>query len=376
MIPIEQLITPLSADDVFEKLLAGLETVGIPARSWRPGGVGRSILGVVAELGYQGSSMVTAAVRGTFLAYAEGPWLTAHASDVYGVERVAATFASGQVTLTNAGGAIHDIGADELVVRSSASGARFRVTQAFVLGASSSITVDVQAVDAGAASTVAPGDIDTLETPLERVTVSNGASIVGRDAESDDALRARASAARGTWSALGPRDAYYAAAFSARLGDESPTSISRVQVSNASSTGTVTVVCATPTGTPSTADLNAVRGEIEAKARPDSVTVNVLGAVAHPTAKTIRIWARGGTPSLIIANAQRALAEMIAAYPIGGIAKVDGGQGYLYDDAIAATVIRSSPEPFDVDFLVGGGDVPLAPHEVATNTTTFEVRLR
>lgn len=380
MVPIEVLIRSISADELFELFLDSLETVEIPARSWRKGGVARSILGVLAQKGSQGATALADLIGGMYLVFAKGVYLTAHAEDVYGVVRIDATFAAGEVTLTNTKGAVHTVGANECIVRSSNTGARYRVTEGFVLASGSeavptSITVDVQAIEAGAASSVAPAELDELETTLVGVAVMNEASIVGQDAESDDALRARCLASRGTWSPFGPRDAYEYAALSAKLPDGSPTGITRVAVSRYSSTGTVRIVCATATGTPTTAAIDAVKAEIERIARPDSVTADTLGAVPQATAHSIIVWSRGGTSALLLARAQKALAEMIAAYPIGGIPKTEGGVGYLYADRIAAAVIGSSPEIFDVDFVGGPVDLALGGDQVATNTTNFELRI-
>ncbi len=380
MIPIDVLIRRVSSDDIFEGLLTVLEKMKIPARSWREGGVARSILGALSEFGAMGAAIVRDNVAGGFLDFATGDYLTAHVEDVYGVKRIEATFATGPVTLTNTRSVSHNIGADELVIRSSNTGARYRVTEAFVLGPGSessptSITVQVQAIEPGSASSVAPGELDELETPLTGVTVTNPTSIIGRDAETDEQLRSRTRAKKGTWSPFGPRDAYEYAALSATLPDGTPTSITRVRVSRYSSVGEVRTVVATPNGTPSNDEIAAVREAIERWARPDSVTSIVEGAVQVPTSHSVIVWAQGGTESVIRSRAQAALADFYATYPIGGIAKTDNGHGYLYLDAIAATLIKSSPEVFDVDFI-GGADIPLAHNEVAVNTTTLEVRIR
>jgi phage-related baseplate assembly protein len=380
VIPIDVLVRPVTSDDIFEKALDMLEVVKIPARSWRDGGVAKSVVGILSEFGAIGVNVVASIVGGFFLAYATGDYLTAHAKDVYDTDRIAATFATGVVTLTNVRPLAHSIGANEMILRSSNTGARYRVTQAFTLDAGSTGTpetldVTVSAIEAGAASTVAPEELDELETTISGVSCANEASIVGRDAESDEALRKRCMMKKGAWSPFGPRDAYEYAALTALLVDGTPTSITRVRVSRYSSTGHVTIVCATPSGTPSVDELAAVRASVEAIARPDSVTVTVSGATPVATSHEITIWANGGTETIIKANAEKALTAFISAYPIGGLAKSDGGQGYLYADAIAAAVIGSSPEAFDVDFE-DGSDIELDDDEVATNTTTFVVRIR
>lgn len=373
-IPIEALVRPISSDDLFNLLLDSLEAIQIPARSWRSGSVARSILGVLAQAGAQGSTIVADCVAAGFLAYAHDIGLSAHAEDFYGVERIDATFATGKVTLTNGGGGIYTVAANELVVSSSNTSARFRVTDSFVLGANSAIDVNVMAIESGSDSSVAPAEIDQLETTLNKVTVFNATSLVGTDAETDDALRLRCLAKRGTWSPFGPRDAYVFAATSATLTGGLPTSITRVSVSRFSSIGKVIVVCATPTGAPSSDELAAVTAACNAMARPDTVTLEVDGASPVAVNKSITVWARGGSTTLLALEVQRGLTQLLSAYPIGGIAKSDGGQGYLYTDAIAAAVIDSDPQIFDVD-ISDETDIPLATNQVPTNSISLTVRI-
>ncbi len=382
MIPVEVLIRPVSADELLEKVLQALEDVDVPARSWRSGGVARSMLGVGVIFGAMGIKAVQGIVKGFFLAYGEGDNLTAHCQDVYDVERQPATFATAAasaqiVKITNTGGTPFTVGANETILKSSNVGARYVVTDAYVLPAGGYVWVSVRAIEAGSASSVAPAELDEFETPLSpRVTVTNVGSIVGRDEETDEQLRARCRAKKGAWSPFGPRDAYEYAALTATLIDGTPTSINRVRVSRFSSTGRVKIVCATPTGSPSVDELAAVVTACEKIARPDTVRLDVVGAVQVATTHTVTLWANGGTDTLIASAAQKALASFYATYPIGGIAKTDGGAGKLYLDAIAAVIIGSSAEAFDVDFAPGSADFTLADNEVATNTTTIEVRVR
>lgn len=371
-ITIEELVVAPTADEVFEKLLDACEAVQIPARKWRKGSVARTILTVVAVLMAQFMAVVAANVAAGFLTFAAGKYLTAHAKDVYDVDRIAATFATGQVTLTNSGGAIYAIGANELVVRSSITGARFKVTQAFVLNAGASVIVDVEAITSGSANTVAAGEVNELETTLAKVTVTNASAIIGFDEETDDELKARCKAQRGTWSVYGPRDAYEAAALGAKLAGGSPTNIRRVKVSKASSTGTVTVVCATPSGAPTGLEIAAAQLACETLAKPDTVTCNVVAATPIASAQALTLWAKGGTTATLLARATAAHAALIATYPIGGIAKTEGGTGYFYADRVASVLISSSPEFFDID---GAADIALTSTDVIVDASTFDLRI-
>lgn len=383
---INELIKTYTPTEVATYLEDLMEANDVPAKSWKKGSVARTMLGVVAQVGSQASVVVSGAVAGMFLLLGKGNFVIAKAKDDYDVDRIAATAATGFVTLTNTGGQVYTVGANECLVRSSVTKKVFRITQGFTLGAyATSAPLPVLAVEVGAASTVSAGEITEFETPLARVEVTNEAAIVGRDAETEAELVARCLAKRGTWSPNGPRDAYEYAALSATLVDGTPTNITRVRVSPSSSTGEVYVVCATPSGAPTSDELDAVKANCLRYAKTDTDKLFVLAAAQVATSHAVTIWARGGDAATILARAQAAVATLISTYPIGGIAKVEGEQGYLYLDAIAAEVIRSSIDEstgksygytiFDVDFAAGNADTALEVDEVATNTITFDVRI-
>jgi hypothetical protein len=155
-----------------------------------------------------------------------------------------------------------------------------------------------------------------------------------------------------------------------------PVNVNRFSITPSSSTGVVTVTIASPSGTPSVADIEGVENSIEAIARPDSVTKDVVAASTVALSRTLTVWAKrveGVSASDISTLVNTALVPAIAAYPIGGITKPPATQGYLYADFIAGTVIGAHSSIYDVDGV--GDDVPLAPDEVATLATTISVRI-
>ncbi|AKV03198.1 baseplate assembly protein, putative [Labilithrix luteola] len=376
MLPIEALINPPSSDAIYDKVAGVLETVKIPARSWRPGGVARSILGALCQVGAQGAALVSDITRGGFLSLGRGDYLASHVKDVYDEDKIGATFASGKLKLTNSGGAIYEREADTVIAKTM-SGARYRITQHFVLGSNTYEIVDAQAVTAGSGSTAAPGEINDLETPLAFVKVENESAFVGLDAESDDSLATRARAKKGTWSQLGPRSAYESAARSAKMSDGTSAGITRVEISPSGSP--VRVVCATASGTPTEEQLDAVRAGVEAQARPGGTSAVVTGATPVPTTHSITIWCRNAVADTVRARAESAMAAFIATYPIGGIRKEDGAQGYLWSDSIRGALLGDlrvtwGIAAYDLDFA-DDSDIPLAWDEIATNVTTFTVRV-
>ncbi len=78
--------------------------------------------------------------------------------------------------------------------------------------------------------------------------------------------------------------------------------------------------------------MTAVEDSIEAVARPDSVTANVVAAIERPLSSTLTVWAKrveGVSADEIKTFVEDALVAAIAIYPIGGIPKPPLTQGYL-----------------------------------------------
>ena len=377
MITIDDLLTARSEDDVMEDFLARLEASGVPARSWRKGGVARTMLRVVAAT-YSGfSSLIVQVTKSGFLETAEGGWLTLLARYVYGVERIPATFATGKLTLINAGGGLFNFGPREFRAISAISKKAFTNLAAFSLGPGATIVIDVEAVQAGTAGSAAPGSVTELETTLLRVTITNVASIVGSDEESDADLRQRCRDKLAALSMLGPRGAYAYAVRVAKRGDGSPVAVNRLSVSPSSSTGRVTVYVASPSGPPPLSDLDAIRASIEAIARPDTVTAQVLAATPVAFKSALTVWAKrtdGVSAGAIQTSVEKDLEDFVATYPIGGIAKPPfSNKGYLYAEGIAGTAKSAHASIYAIDGA--NADLPLKAGEVATLAASVVVRL-
>lgn len=376
MLSISDLFTTPTADEVFEKFLDELETLGVGARSWRQGGVARTMLRVVAG-SYAGfASVQRLAIRSMYLETAEAGWLTVLARNVYGVARVEATFATGQVTLTNPGGGIYNgVQARTIQVRNPGTGKVYTNVAGFSLGAGSSVTIDVEALEQGSASSAAPGAVSQMVTTLGSTTCTNASAIVGLDQESDAALRTACRNRLAAISVRGPRGAYAHAVRVAAVAGV-PVNVNRVQVSASSSVGAVNVYVASASGVPSSGELTAIAASIEDIARPDSVTANVYAATPVPVTRDLVVWARrvdGVDEAAIKAAVESALVAASATYPVGGIPKPPNTQGYLYADFLAGTAKGAHASIYDVDGA--GADIALAPGEVAVLSTTVAVRI-
>lgn len=208
------------------------------------------------------------------------------------------------------------------------------------------------------------------------VTVTNLGAVAGIDAETDAELRDACKAKLGSLSVRGPRGAYeYAVRVATRL-DGSPVNVNRLSVSSSSSTGIVNVYVASPSGAPLADDILRVGESIEAVARPEAVTVNVLAATSVAVVRDLTVWAKrldGVSADDIKAMVEQALLAELVTYPIGGYKKPPSDQGYLYGDFIAGVAKAAHASIFDIDG--SGADVALGPGEVADLESTVTVRL-
>ena len=374
-ITVTQLLTPITQAQFFATFQNALVTLGIPATQWRSGGVASTMLQALASTCASFSTLMTSALASMFLDYATGSWLVLLAYYVYGVNAIPATFASGFVTLTNSGGGVYTYAANTFTILNTTTKQTYVVTQPFTLGALSSLTVSVSATTSGSAGSAAPGQINALVTVALGVTVTNGLSVVGQDAQSDADLRATCRAALGGLSVRGPRNAYTWAVKTA-LNAGVPVNINRISVSSASSNGIVTVYCASPSGVPVAGDLTAAAANIEAAVRPNAVTAYTYAATPVTYGPTVTIYATaipGLTAAAVQAGAAAALAAQLSLYPIGGMAGGSvpfGYSGQVYASWVDGVIYGSNSAIFDIE---GSTNLPLHLGEVATDAISLVV---
>ena len=375
MIDLSDLTKPLTTDQVFEQLLDLIETLGVPARSWVQGRAMRVILRAVATMIALMSVLISDAVRATFLDTATGAWLDALAYYVYAVRRVPATFATGQVRFDNTGGGLYTKAVGEVRVYNPATKKSYTNSAAFTVSPlQAGVVVPVIATEAGSQSSSAPGTVSAIETTMLGVTVTNPLSVIGTDAERDQSLRQACRDKLATLSPNGPRDAYsYFTKRATRL-DGTLVDVNRVTVTRDSSYGRVVVYCASPSGAPAALDVTACYNSCRNNCVPDSVSLELYGAVNLTVPVNAQIWARrelGGTIDEIKAAATAALIELQRDYPIGGVRKVAAGA--LYADFVSAAIVKSHPAIFDVDGI--GPDISLSENQVVVFAPTFTVNI-
>jgi hypothetical protein len=369
-----ELVVPLTVEEVKASIYDALVASGVKTTSWKPGAVARTIIAGVAIVGAAFSRLQADIANGGYLDSSSGPWLVLLARHVYGVEKDLGSFATGIVEADNAGGGVYSGDAGDLIFTNSTTGKSYRNTASFSIGAAETdVEIAVQAVELGSDSTAAATEIDTLETPLVGVTVSNPTALVGTDPESDDALRLRCRESLGALSPNGPRDAYAFVAKGVLRDDGSSIGVTRVRtvpdgfgnvdVYVASGSGGVTGTVG-DLGT----DLGLVDDEIQRLVTPLGVTADVQTATALSIPLTYELWIRsdtGLTDTEINDLIEDAHTSSMAVQPIGGTLIEGESTGRIYKQAVETVLGRALPAGSLIDLGVTdpAGDVDVAADE-------------
>lgn len=378
---IDDLTTPLTREEVQAKIYDVIGILGTRTTSWKPGAIARTIITAASAVLASFSKLTALIARSGFLELAEGRWLALVAWYVYGVEKEYATFADGEVTLTNSGGGIYDLDPGDLILANPDTGKQYRNTSPLTIGALATVTIPIAAIEAGSASSSAPGAIVELVTPLLGVACTNALAVVGRDDETDPALRARCSEKLGALSPFGPWDAYSYAARNAVRGDASPIGVTRIRTTK-DGYGNVVTYVATASGAVTgvaddlTTDLGCVDDAIQRKAAPLAVTATVVSATPVPIDVSYRLWMYN-TSGLTLAQIETAialkLATFLAGQPVGGNV-ISGGPGTVYLDAMR-TAIAALPQVFHVEIVTPAADVLLSDADVPVLGTVTPVAI-
>ena len=373
MATLDELTTPLTSAEIRQSIYDAIEALGVNTTSWKPGAVTRTIIAGTSIVLAGFSQLQAQLARNGFLELSEGDWLTVVARQNYNVERQAATFAAGAVTFDNTGGGVFAPGIGDVIVLNSTTSKTYRNTEAFTLAAfETGVSVNVEALESGTASNASPGDIDTLETVLLGVTVTNPSAIVGTDEQTDESLIEEALAKTGTLSPNGPADAYRFVAVNATTDDGTSAGVTRVTV-DPDGNGDTLIFVANATGPLSgltgdtTMPFGAVEEAIETQVCPLGITCATVNATALLVPVTYEIWVRssiGLTVSQIETNIAAALSSFMSTQPIGGSRKV-AGPGFVFleqiEGVIAATV--GSAALIDLATTLPAGDTSVAVFE-------------
>lgn len=345
MFSFDDLTKPLTRQQVLESLYSVLGILGVDTTSWKPGAVLRTFFTGTAVVMAAFSRLIAYVARSGWVELAEGAWLTLAAWYIFRVQRQEATFATGQITLTNHGGGVFEIDPDELTFSSELTGKTYRNAEGFTLGPLETATIAIRATEAGASSSAPPGTITRMDTPLTGVECANERAVIGQDAETDPEVRRACYEKLGALSPNGPADAYSYVAKRATRADGTRIGVTRVRLVD-DGAGGVEVICATATGQvdgdhidPST-DLGAIQLALLQNAEP--VPVATVATSAEPQLESVEytIWVYDDV-ALSDAQLEQLIAARLTEYfgtlPIGGVF-IYPGPGKVYRSALQAVI--------------------------------------
>ena len=352
---ISDLFQAQSAADVKSTLLDVLTALGIPITSWQPLAVVRSIVAAVSQKIADLTAIQSQVIQGGFLDTAAlvtpegGPgWLDILAQYLFGIERAPATFAAGDVTIVNASGTTYTPNPKDIILSNPITGKTYRNATALTITAHATLTGALfEADEAGAASSSGPGTITNMVTPLSGCTVSNPASLLGSDPQTNADL---VSACHAKLSALafgGPEGAYdWFAKFQDYVG--TPIAglslpITRSATVTDPTTGKMVSYIANATGAPSGGDVTLVAANQQKFAVPQCVTLTTAAAATTtiPFTYTAYIKSAAYTSAQVAAAVATQLGKYFASLPIGGYTA--GAPNQVTVDALIAQVFLALP---------------------------------
>jgi uncharacterized phage protein gp47/JayE len=373
MFDIDQLLTKTTPEEVKATMFTYMTSLGLPVTAWQAFSPTRILVDAFSRLFATLQNIVVDIVRAGFRDHATNGGLTLLSEQMYDVERVPATFASGTdcLIISNSGGGIYHFDPGELTVKNSLTGKTYHNTTVIDVGAlQTGVVASLLADEIGAASNAAPGEITQLVTVALGLSATNVASVSGFDEETDEALRTRDLAKLQALSPNGAAGAYEYVALTPTL--NGGVAVNRVHVTPAPGNGTVRVVVAGPLGPVSAPDLATLQLAEDSLATPDTVLATV--ASANPVAQSynITVWSRRSFGFLspdIQAMVRTALVNYIRALPIGGINF--GAGGIIPWRAIIGAAENASPDngmttPIEQAILSVEADVALGVDDVAT----------
>lgn len=358
------------------------QMLGVPVTSWQTGDPTGSLYVFLSEvietLEIQASNYINS--RFLDLAAADPtlyPWLVVHAKDSYDYDATLATRAACTYTLRNAGGGLYPIEPGELTVKNSTTGKTYHNTTGGLLasGPGTTLTIDIEADEAGSESSAGAGDIDEMVVTLLEVTGSNDTAAIGLDAEPALSIVAGCRAKLGMLSPNGPRDAYVYVATRPEL--TGTTEVTKARSYGDSTTGRVSILVAGPSGAVSGPAVAMVQSAIEQWATPLTITPTVASADSSTIAITLSVWAYaswGVTAAEAETAIENALASWFAARPISGDIIPPAATGYVYRNMLEAVVKSTHPAIFKVAITSPAGDTSIPiDHLPVLGTVTWTV---
>lgn len=373
MFTLSQLFAKTTTEAVEKQMYDYMAAAGLTTTAWQAFSPTRVLVHVFAIVLAATINLVVDVIRGGFISTAEGDWLALTSKEVYNVDKIEATFATGTncLVLNNSGGGVYHFDPDQLVVKNTITGKTYRNTNVVDVGAlQTGVLVSLRADEIGTDSNATPGQITTMVTTALGVTCTNTGAVVGQSAEADQALRDRDLAKLASLSPNGAKGAYEYVAKTPTLNGN--VSVNRAKIPAPPGDGTLQVIVANPLGPVSSGDVALVQAGIDKYATPSTVTATVVSAVAAVQSYTVLVWLplkSGLTTADVTSMVRTALVNYINSLPIGGL-NIPPGNLIPWRALVGvvenASLNNGTTRPIAQAKLASEVDVVLASNAVAT----------
>lgn len=403
--PLQELITPLTPEQVRSTYYRIFAKIGINVTSWKVGNPIRTMVAAVSTWQSSFTYWASNAIRAKFLRLSKGDWLTSVAHFDYGTDRNSATFAEGPVMVRNTSANVYDFDPGDLAIvyeTLSSDGFtfvrhRYTNTAAVHIGAGTEVApsehpnVVVVAEEQGDDWSIPPGATIVLDPDYDGLTAEVVTAINGTNEESDEELVLRAEDAASALSPNGPWDAYRYVATSYRV-NGAPL-CTKVQVVPATATTRMLVYVGNASGGLTGPELDQIELELQTKVVPLGVTINTISAVPKYIRVQYNLYCRANSPlsnDTIVHEVKQAIDKYFAEFPIGGEPAIPAnepsdlnryplGSHWMYRSKLRAVIMGALDNVPGVDNPVfhavvsttkdsnDAGDIGFAPGELAVH---------
>lgn len=369
MLTLQQLVQPLTPNQLWQVITRQLAKRGIDTTNWKPGAVVRTIFAIVSTIFASFSSWSSASISSMFLTLARGDWLAAKAHYDYSTDKFFAQPASGSINIVNSGPGVYTFDPDDLtftLTKTNPDGSLIVFTYHNTATISipsgsptptSPIAVPIECETAGTATSIPPGAALTLTPAYGGLTVSVPTAVNGSDDEADQQLINRAQLAASAISPDGPSEAYVAIALGVKRANGT------VIATQAKAIPGTPVIGGTPvnvyvggnsggiTGDPlvfdGTSDLGLINLAIQTNTVPLGQTAYVFSASTKAIAIKYTVYGTKNT-TLSVADIkaciegatgqQGAVPAYFASFPMGGYPDPNGGDNKMFVDSIESVI--------------------------------------
>jgi len=378
------LLATVSLTEWKTRIIGVANAVGLKTENWAEGGYTRTLVALFSQLYKTAGDVVRVIAASGFLDTAEGLWLTFLAKNLFGVDRVEATFAAAPsaLTLTNGGGGLYVYEAGDIVVAHEDTGKTYRNTSAGTLnpGAGQTLTLDLAAEEAGTNSNAGVGKITLMVTSFLGVTCANPVALAGLDEETDPLLRDRCRDSIAALGVGGIKKAYEFYAKSAKRTDGTAVGVTRVLVATPPGDGTVNVYIAGASGELSAPDVAFVQADFDEHVTPYGFDGTAVSATNLAVDAPCSIWIPSSL-GLSTAAARQIVFDALEAHvqsiPIGGVVISPTG-GRVYWRKLLEVISAAIPGTLkaqltaETDITVTASEVPIWAGDL-TDTTVNQV---